>query len=388
MPQKIKVLIVDDSRMLRTVVAKILAEDPAVEVMEPAANGVLALAAIARALPDVVTLDVEMPEMDGLQTLKEIRKLHPTLPVIMFSSLTERGASVTMNALFAGATDYVAKPAGANPAATYQLVRDSLLVKIKELGKVGRPGQSASSTRPSTGPISLQPAKAAPVAARPVVVRPPSAARFPVELLAIGSSTGGPNALARVLAQLPPDFPVPVVIVQHMPPTFTKYLAERLALGCRLPVREAQGKEELKAGNVWVAPGDFHMTLKRESTTLRIELSQGPAENFCRPSVDVLFRSVAETMGARSLGVVLTGMGEDGLRGSALITEKGGNVIVQDEATSVVWGMAGAVAKAGLASRVLPLEQIGAEILQRVASRTVGGKGPTPVDTRPIETKK
>jgi two-component system chemotaxis response regulator CheB len=155
-----------------------------------------------------------------------------------------------------------------------------------------------------------------------------------------------------------------------------------------LPVREAQGKEELKAGTVWVAPGDFHMTVKRESTALKLELNQAPPENFCRPSVDVLFRSVAETMGARSLGVVLTGMGEDGLRGSAAITEKGGNVIVQDEATSVVWGMAGAVARAGFASRVLPLEQIGGEILQRVAARLVGGKGPTAVDSRTSETKK
>jgi two-component system chemotaxis response regulator CheB len=287
-----------------------------------------------------------MPELDGLATLREIRKTYPKLPVVMFSALTERGAAATLDALALGATDYFAKPTSAGgPDASLRVIRDELIPEIKALCGRGA-GREKS----------------------PVVLAPPSqAARTgPVEVVAIAASTGGPNALAELFAGLPADLPVPVVVVQHMPPMFTRLLAERLSAQFPVKVEEGRSGEFLRPAHAWIAPGDHHMIVVRDGPQARILVQQDPPENSCRPAADVLFRSVARTFGSRALAVVLTGMGQDGLRGCEVIREAGGQVIAQDEATSVVWGMPGFVARAGLADRVLPLAMIAPEVVRRV----------------------
>jgi two-component system, chemotaxis family, protein-glutamate methylesterase/glutaminase len=352
---KIRVLIVDDSVVVRRLVADALSADPDCEVVGSAANGKIALAKIPQVNPDVVTLDIEMPEMDGLVTLAEIRKTHPRLPVIMFSTLTERAAASTLKALTLGASDYVTKPSGGSIAASLQQVRDQLLAKVRALG-AGVLGDPRTAVRPRIPALPVAPATA----------RAPSASMAHIEVLAIGCSTGGPNALTTVLEAFPQSLPVPAVIVQHMPPIFTRLLADRLRAHTNLSVREAQGGEVLAPGEIWIAPGDYHMMVRREGMTRRLVLTQAPHENSCRPAVDVLFRSVAECYGGHTLAVILTGMGQDGLRGCEHVREVGGQIVAQDEATSVVWGMPGYVANAGLADAVLPLGQVAAEIVRRV----------------------
>jgi two-component system chemotaxis response regulator CheB len=288
-----------------------------------------------------------MPEMNGLQTLAEIRKTYPKLPVIMFSALTERGAAETIEALALGATDYFAKPASAGGVdASLQVIRDELVPAVKAICQ--RKGTGATPIPPPAASL-LGPTR-------------------PIEVVAIGTSTGGPNALAEVFAGLPASLPVPVVLVQHMPPMFTRLLAERLSAQFPVKVEEGRPGGGLRPGHCWIAPGDFHMAVARDGPQVRVLLNQGPPENSCRPAADVLFRSVAQAFGPSALAVVLTGMGQDGLRGCEAIKAAGGQVVVQDEATSVVWGMPGFVARAGLANRVLPLSQIAAEIVRRVSA--------------------
>jgi two-component system chemotaxis response regulator CheB len=353
--RKIRILVVDDSVVVRRMVTDVLTADPALEVVGAAANGRIALAKIPQVNPDLITLDVEMPEMDGIETLSELRKTYPRLPVIMFSTMTERGAAATLEALSRGANDYVTKPSNAGSvAAALERIREQLIPKIKaHCPLVAGPG------RP-TAPVPRQALGCPP---KPIPQRPEVA----VDIVAIGVSTGGPNALAEVIPQLAADLPVPVVIVQHMPPVFTKLLAERLSSKSGIRVEEGRPGQTLEAGQAWLAPGDFHMVVERCGVHVRIMTHQAPPENSCRPAVDVLFRSVAEVYGPRALGVVMTGMGQDGLRGSEHIQEAGGSVLAQDEATSVVWGMPGFVAQAGLADKVLPLQQIAGEIMRRVS---------------------
>jgi two-component system chemotaxis response regulator CheB len=349
---KIRILIVDDAVVFRRLVAEELNKDPALEVVGTAANGRIALARMSQVNPDLVILDVEMPELDGLATLKAIRKTYPRLPVIMFSALTERGAEATLDALALGATDYFTKPASAGGLdSSLQVIREQLIPEIKALcGKAG--------TGTGGGAQQALPRRPPPLASRH--------APAPIRVLAIGASTGGPNALAEVFRRLPADFPVPIVMVQHMPPTFTRLLAERLSTEFPIRVQEGGSGTLLEPGQAWIAPGNFHMSVARDGSQVRTHLNQEPPENSCRPAVDVLFRSVAQAYGPNSLAVVLTGMGQDGLRGCEAIREAGGQVLAQDEATSVVWGMPGSVARAGLADRVLPVSLIGDEILRRV----------------------
>jgi two-component system chemotaxis response regulator CheB len=343
---RIKVLVVDDASVVRRLVADVLAADPEIEVVGTAANGRLALAKLASLAPDLVTLDIEMPELDGLQTLVEIRKSHPRLPVIMFSTITERAAAATLDALARGASDYVTKPSGAgNLAAAEQRIREDLIPRIKNLAGRRPAASPAVPPRPLKGLRASLPTRS--------------------DVLAIGVSTGGPNALSTIIPALPADFPLPVVVVQHMPPVFTRFLAERLTASSRLEVREGEAGATLEPGTVWIAPGNYHMTLQRDGKPVRIGINQEPMENSCRPSVDPLFRSVAQIYGGHALGLVLTGMGQDGLVGATAIREAGGTVLAQDEASSVVWGMPGAVVAAHLADRVLPLDQIAAELIQR-----------------------
>jgi two-component system, chemotaxis family, protein-glutamate methylesterase/glutaminase len=352
---KIRVMVVDDAVVVRRLLSEELAKDPAIEVVGSASNGRIALARIPQINPDLVILDVEMPEMDGLTALAEIRKTYPRMPVVMFSALTERGAKATLDALALGASDYFTKPTSeAGVEASLQIVRDELIPTIKAL-------------------VRKEPARTAPAFAIPQ--RPASVASAgAIQIVAIGCSTGGPNALAEVLPQLPANLPVPIVIVQHMPPMFTRLLAERLTAQSALKVHEATSGAVLEPGHAYVAPGDCHMTVVRDGTRVRVRTNQDPPENSCRPAVDVLLRSLAATYGPNSLTVILTGMGQDGLRGCETVREAGGQIIAQDEATSVVWGMPGFVVKAGLAAHVLPLDQIGMKIQQLVVRPTASAK--------------
>ncbi len=344
----IRILVVDDSVVIRKLLSDTLSQDPELEVLAAASDGRIALAKIAQLHPDLITLDVEMPVMNGLETLAELRKLYPKLPVIMFSTLTERGASATLDALSLGASDYATKPSNTgSPAVAIEAIRAELIPKIKAL---------CAGT--STKLKSLPPP-------RPVVrVRVP--AYRPFEIVAIGTSTGGPNALAEVLPRIPKDFPVPIVVVQHMPPIFTRMLAERLASHSAISVEEGSSGVILSPGHSWIAPGNFHMTVVGAGLNWRLELNQSPPEHSCRPAVDALFRSVAAVCRANVLGVVMTGMGSDGVKGAQQIREAGGEVIIQDEASSVVWGMPGLVYAAGQADAVYPLDQLAPEITRRV----------------------
>lgn len=350
---RITVLVVDDSVVVRRLVSDVLAGDPGIEVVGTAANGKVALAKIPLLNPDVVTLDIEMPVMDGLETLVKLRELYPKLPVIMFSTVTERGASATLDALERGASDYVTKPANVGSVgASMDAVRAQLIPKIKSLASRGQEAADVSVASTTIRPV-----------ARPPALGP--AAR--VEVVVIGVSTGGPDALTTVISALPEDLPVPVVIVQHMPPVFTALFAKRLDTKSWLAVSEAKAGDRVEAGTVLIAPGDFHLRLRSDKFGVAAQLDQGTPESYCRPAVDVLFRSAPEAFGASVLAVVLTGMGADGARGAARIVEAGGSVIVQDAATSVVWGMPGAVVSAGLAAEVLPLGDIARAIQARVA---------------------
>jgi two-component system chemotaxis response regulator CheB len=357
---KIRVFLVDDASAVRRLVPAALNRDPALEVVGTAGDGQIALSRLGELQPDVVVLDLEMPVMDGLQTLVALRKTHPRLPVIMFSRFTQRGVEATVRALTLGADDYVPKPGdGLDVEAC---VEGQLIPKIKLLARRG--GVSDSPGRTSA-PGQVPPPGWSPDFSRGQSRLKPGLQQQ-VEVVVIGASTGGPNALAELLPAFPPDWPVPILIVQHMPPVFTRRLAERLGEKSGLRAREAVAGEPVAAAQVWVAPGDHHLLIRREGRAIQLVLDQGPLVNSCRPAVDVLFRSAAEVCGPGVLAVVLTGMGQDGLRGCESVRTAGGQVLVQDEASSVVWSMPGAVAQAGLADQVLPLERLGLEILRRV----------------------
>ena len=484
----VRVMLVDDSSIVRRLLSAALSAYPEIEVVGTAANGVIALQRLPQLNPEAIILDVEMPEMDGITTLGHIRERYPRLPVIMFSTLTERGASTTFDALAVGASDYVLKPSTQTGETLEGIVGSSLVPKLMALtrsrfglalqaamalttneapdtgkinvpaGSLAAPPQKPSLAAPFTrsqapfaprGPRTLSPSLARPSlpnaplapsaptvaptavkiasqapapntgltrslpAGRPsqpspgaptkggagtnlitemmapaIVARAPAtllqtvhrpslagqaAVRKPVQIIAIAASTGGPNALADVLPRLPGNLPVPIVIVQHMPPIFTRCLAERLAGRSELKVFESAGGERLKPGTVYIAPGNRHLELVRDAEGVSTVLSDGLPENSCRPSADVLFRSVVRAYGGGVLSIVLTGMGQDGLRGARDVQEAGGRVLVQSGPTCVIWGMPKAVEEAGLAEAVVPLPEMASAILQRV------GLGLTPI---------
>lgn len=426
----VRVLVVDDSVVIRRLVTEVLAEDPEIEIVGTASDGRIAITKVASLKPDVVTLDIEMPHMTGLECLTELRKTNPRLPIIMFSTLTERGAAATLDALALGASDYVTKPANVGSVqAGMQAIREQLIPRVKALGGVGAGpvgtvvaggigGVAAPPSAPSTSPTAAgasapssgvdRRARTTPTTRPPSSTRPPVVPRSPagiggvrpapnparpaavpaaagalsgvpatarpmrrpggVEALLIGTSTGGPTALATLWPKLPASFPVPILIVQHMPPTFTTLLAERLSRAGAIPVAEAVDGEEIVAGRAYLAPGDFHMVVERSPSGGRIRVNQAPPEHSCRPAVDPLFRSAAQVYGRGALAVVLTGMGADGCDGSRAVRDAGGQVLAQDEATSVVWGMPGAVVTAGLADQVVPLDGVAAAIAARIDS--------------------
>lgn len=364
--RRTRILIVDDSAVMRSLLRSVVIADPALEVAGTAADGHSALGILASLRPDLVLLDVEMPVMDGLVTLRELRARGHLMPVIMCSSLTQRGARVTIEALAAGASDYVAKPAGqASREDAQQALSRELIPRIHALAGVAQAQPALSAAQR----FAVLPFKVSPLQAPLPVAQPISSVPA---VLVIGVSTGGPAALDVLLPALPAGFPLPVVVVQHMPELFTRMLAERLNQRCRLTVREAAEGDIVRAGAIHIARGNWHLevlaaALAGQPATLH--LTQAPPENHCRPAVDVLFRSAAAAYGSGVLAVVLTGMGSDGLTGCRVIRAQGGTVLAQDEATSTIWGMPGAVAEAGLARRVLPLPAIAPEIL-RLVSRT------------------
>ena len=358
----IKVMLVDDSAIVRGLVARILSEEPLIKVAAQASNGEQAIAALARNPVDVVVLDIEMPVMDGLTALPGILKAVPGIKVIMLSSLTQRGATVTFQALKAGAADYIPKPSASSDMSGTGSFKRELIDKIKSLA-ARRLRPAAPATAPSA--TSAAPRPSAPAA--PSTATPPSIGA--VEVLAIGSSTGGPQALFDIAAKLKGVRPrIPILITQHMPATFTGILAEHMASSSGLPAAEGVDGQKVEAGRIYIAPGGKHMLVEKRGADRFIKITEDPPENFCRPAVDPMFRSISAAYGAKVMAIVLTGMGSDGGKGGGIIAKAGGLLYAQDEASCVVYGMPAAAAATGLCKAILPLSEIGTLI-----KKTVGG---------------
>ncbi len=342
-----RVMICDDSAVIRSAITRILESDPGITVLSRVANGQLAIEAVARIAVDVLVLDIEMPVLDGLSALPLLLRADPGLRIIMASTLTLRGADIAMRALRLGAADYVPKPSAGAVTGDASFAAE-LVAKVKGLAKLRRRTADHSANSLAAMPPAV------------VALRPPPA-RAPL-LLAIGSSTGGPQALLTLVQSLGSTLPVPVVLTQHMPPMFTAMLAEHITRLGALPCAEARDGEMLEPGRIYLAPGDRHLLVTAAGQRLQARLSDDAAENFCRPSVDPMLRTASTACNGRVLVAMLTGMGQDGMAGTQGIVAAGGTAVAQDEATSVVWGMPGAIARAGLCHAVLPLPQLGAKI--------------------------
>jgi len=401
----IRVLVVDDSAVVRGLITRVLEADPGIAVVASAGDGKMALNALSRNMIDVVVLDIEMPVMDGLTALPLMLEMDPNLKVLIASTLSHRNADVSLQAVEAGAADYIQKPTTRGDIGPGRDFGNELTVKVRALGharrrgtghnrgipainrpvapptpdkqfaSAPRPGQAhtpgaalaSSAPGPTAMPRPLEGSAAMKAAMRgEIVLRKPG--RLAPEVLAIGSSTGGPQALLDVIRDITGSISLPILITQHMPPTFTTIMADHLARVSGWPCAEAKDGETISRRHIYVAPGDFHMTVEGERRSATIKLSQSPPENFCRPAVDPMLRSVVNVFGGHVLTVILTGMGHDGLKGCQAVIEAGGTLIAQDEATSVVWGMPGAVATAGLCSAVLPVSELGAYINRFVLS--------------------
>jgi two-component system chemotaxis response regulator CheB len=330
-------MICDDSLVILGAIARMLASDPDIEVVAKVGNGRAAIEELARTKVDVAVLDIEMPVLDGMAALPLLLKADPGLRVVMASTLTTRGADIAMRALRLGAADYVPKPSSVGFGGD-EAFRKEIVEKVKGLARLRR-GSSAASRPPP------------PLRPRPAALRQP-------RLLAIGSSTGGPQALFTLFQGLGKTLPVPVVLTQHMPPAFTPILAEHITKLGRIPCAEARDGETLALGRAYLAPGNRHLLVEAAGADLRARLCDSPPENFCRPSVDPMLRSASRACGGQVIVAMLTGMGHDGLAGTRDVVGAGGTAVAQDEATSVVWGMPGAVAQAGLCHAVLPLPAI------------------------------
>lgn len=355
--QPYRVVVVDDSAVIRGVITRWLEEDSAIQVVSSASNGKIAIAVAERVKPEIIILDIEMPEMDGLTALPQLLKAVPGVQVIMASTLTRRNADVSLRALSMGAADYIPKPETRSAAATSVDFRREIVEKVKALGGAARRGRPAFSARPASALKRAPEPVAAPRPEAEITLRPLTKLTKP-RALAVGSSTGGPQALFEVFKNLSPALNVPVFLTQHMPVTFTAILAEHIHRISGLPCAEGQDGEIAKPGHIYVAPGDRHMIVEEKAVAPVIRITDGPQENFCRPAVDPMLRSLAKVYGGSLLTVILTGMGQDGLSGARDVIASGGTLVAQDRPSSVVWGMPGAVAKAGLCHAVLPLTDI------------------------------
>lgn len=362
-----RVMLVDDSAVIRGLFARSLESDPEVQVVASVGDGQMAVNALAKdkGKIEVIVLDIEMPRMDGLTALPELLKIDPDVPVVMASTLTARNADISLKAMSLGAKDYIPKPSSMRELSAAEAFKQELLAKVKSLGAARRrklgSGQSVApqsrfaADRSAAAPRTPAPAPAAKPTAS-VEVRP--VGRRAPQVLCIGSSTGGPQALFKVIGGLPKTLRLPILLTQHMPATFTPILADHITRSTGWECVEATDGMPVQAGRVHLAPGDYHMLVERAGTGQVLRLNQGPPENFCRPAVDPMLRSAVAAWNGQVLTLILTGMGHDGQKGAEVLVEAGGTVIAQDEATSVVWGMPGAVARAGLCAAVLPLDQI------------------------------
>ncbi|MBC8269211.1 MAG: chemotaxis response regulator protein-glutamate methylesterase [Rhodospirillaceae bacterium] len=354
-------MVVDDSAVIRGLTTRILEEDTSIQVVASVGNGQLAVNNLSRYDVDVIVLDIEMPVMDGLTALPKLLEVDPTVKIVMSSTLTSRNAEISLRALEAGATDYIPKPTSTSDISSGGDFRREMHDKVKALG-VARRHQVGKTPGPQRekGPVR----KAVPVAIKgaPISLRKPGLLK--PKVLAIGSSTGGPQALFELLKNLQPTINVPAVITQHMPPTFTAILADHITRMTDWTCSEAKNGDELRTGHILLAPGDYHMLVENKAGKHVISINQGPQENFCRPAVDPMLRSLVEVFDGNIITVILTGMGADGLKGSEIVVKAGGTVVAQDEQSSVVWGMPGAVATAGICSAVLPLKELAAHVMK------------------------
>jgi len=361
-----RVMVVDDSIVIRGLLTKILEKGGDIAVVASVANGELALKAIGRHDVEIIVLDIEMPVMDGMTALPLLLKQDPKLQIIMASTLTLKNAEVSLRALSSGAADYIPKPTATSEMGGTQNFGRDLIEKVRGLGARRRGDKTPLQTAAKKGPVPEQQKKGGLYGDGPIVLRKPSL--YMPEVVAIGSSTGGPQALFTLLEKLG-KIRLPILITQHMPPTFTTILAEHISRVSGAPCAEAVDGERVEGEKIYLAPGGFHMVVEKEGQEKRIRLLQTPPENFCRPAVDPMLRSLAKAYGGHVLAVILTGMGQDGLKGGEEVIAAGGGMIAQDEASSVVWGMPGAVATAGLCSAVRPLAEIPACIHDRISGK-------------------
>lgn len=361
---KIRVLVVDDSAFMRKVISDILSSDPAIEVIDRARNGLECMEKVKQLNPDVVTLDIEMPVMNGLEALEQLMRQHP-LPVVMLSSLTKEGADATIRALEYGAFHFVTKPSGPISLDIHK-VADGLVEVVKAAAKSKvRQRRTPSTSWATPATVSPTPVKAVPAA--PEIQREPVIpGRIGSKLVALGTSTGGPKALQTLLCALPANFPAAIAIVQHMPAGFTKSLAQRLDSLCAINVTEAEDGQIIEPGTAYIAPGGFHFEVQMSGGKMRVHLHQAEPRSGHRPSVDVLFESVSRLTNVDKWAIIMTGMGSDGTKGLKLMKETGHvTSIIEDESSCVVFGMPRAAIQAGLADNVVPLEKI-AETLQKL----------------------
>ena len=350
-----RVMVVDDSAVIRGLLTRFLEADPEISVVASVSNGQMALDKLGRTDVEIVVLDIEMPVMDGMTALPLILKKKPGIQVLMASTLTRKNAEVSLRALSLGAADYVPKPSSTSEIHSADAFKNELTAKVKALAEAGRSGRGRA-PRPATAGLVAP--------ARKSLSSPPgpiSLCRQPIQrpdLIAIGSSTGGPQALFKVLGDLGGSVPQPILVTQHMPPTFTSLLAGHISKVSNAPCSEAKDGESIRPGQIYLAPGDYHMIAERGKSGNVLRLTQTERENYCRPAVDPMLRSLIPLYRSRLLVIILTGMGSDGCKGAQAVATAGGSVIAQDEETSIVWGMPGAVTTAGVCSAVLPLSDI------------------------------
>ncbi|HAX91521.1 MAG TPA: chemotaxis response regulator protein-glutamate methylesterase [Rhodospirillaceae bacterium] len=393
-------MIVDDSAFIRGAIARAIESDPCLRIASSVSNGEQAVHALQRDPVDVIVLDIEMPIMDGMTALPKLKEIDGAVQIIMASTLTQKNAEISLRAMSLGATDYIPKPSSSHEVMAAQDFQRDLVAKVKALGALARrsgvreaikrPEQKSDvaatkspmmPAKPLSAPTSVQDREKEKerekikqgATARPILSFGPGAKRDIVlrkepivkpDVVAIGSSTGGPQALFRVIKDMGKGLTQPIVITQHMPPSFTTILAEHITRQCDVVCQEAKDGDVLVAGQYYIAPGDYHMLIDRKGANGVVRLVKDPPENFCRPSVDPMLRSLTTSYGKNILVVILTGMGADGTRGGEVVVKNGGSLIAQDEATSVVWGMPGSVAMAGLCSAILPLNDIGGFVRQ------------------------